>query len=130
MPHANKDLRAKISFPEELKSRLKSFITERCGLYFRDHDLKGLEDALVDRIHSLGMDSAVTYYSFITNPEHREDELRELLNKLTITHTYFFRNKPQFKALRERILPEIVERKLSDPRSSIHDPQKPVLRIW
>jgi len=130
LPHANKDLRAKISFPEELKSRLKSFITERSGLYFRDHDLKGLEDALVDRILSLGMDSAVTYYSYITNPDHREDELRELLNKLTVTHTYFFRNEPQFKALRERILPEIVERKLSDPRSSIHNPQKPVLRIW
>lgn len=137
MPHVNKDSPGKIAFPEELKSRLKSFITERSGLYFRDHDLKGLEDALVERIQSLGMDSAVTYYSYITNPEHREDELRELLNKLTITHTYFFRNEAQFKALRERILPEIIERKkslqtryASIPGLQDESSKKPSLRIW
>ncbi len=129
MPHVNKTAPGKVAFPEELKSRLKSFITERCGLYFRDHDLKGLEDALIERIRSRGMDSAVTYYSYITNPEHREDELRELLNKLTITHTYFFRNEPQFKALRERILPEIVERKSARHKTQATS-EKPSIRIW
>ncbi len=34
-------------FPEELKFRFKNFISERSGLYFQDHDLKGLEDTLI-----------------------------------------------------------------------------------
>lgn len=130
MPHANKDAPGKIAFPEELKLRLKSFITERSGLYFRDHDLKGLEDALAERIRSLGMDSAVKYYSYITDPEHREDELRELLNKLTITHTYFFRNEPQFRALKEKIMPEIIDRKLKENLVSDGERKKPSIRIW
>lgn len=130
MPHTSKDAPRKIAFPEELKTRLKSFITERSGLYFRDHDMKGLEEALIERIRSLGMDSAVTYYAYITSPEHREEELRELLNKLTITHTYFFRNEPQFKALREKILPEIVEKKLNQRPATGDQRQKPSIRIW
>jgi len=62
------------------------------------------------------------YYSHITTSEQREEELRELLNLLTINHTYFFRNEPHFNALRENIFPEIVGRKAMD--------QRPVLRIW
>jgi len=59
-----------------------------------------------------GSDSAIAYYNFLTASEGREDELRELLNRITIKHTYFFRNEPQFNVLQRVILPQIMEKKL------------------
>jgi len=125
----------KISFPEELLSRLKTFITERTGLYFKDYDLRGLEDAISRRMTELKTDSGVAYYSRLTASEAREDELRELLNLLTVNHTYFFRNEAQFKALKENILPEIIEKKGTEYRgqgteNGTQHAEKPVIRIW
>ncbi len=132
----------KIVFPEELLSRLKTFITERTGLYFKDYDLRGLEDAISRRMSETKTDSGVAYYSRLTTSEAREDELRELLNLLTVNHTYFFRNEAQFKALKESILPEIIQNKLHERRKTLNhslrsgsgqtnDEQlKPALRIW
>jgi len=132
----------KIVFPEELLSRLKTFITERTGLYFKDYDLRGLEDAISRRMSEIKTDSGVAYYSRLTASETREDELRELLNLLTVNHTYFFRNEAQFKALKENILPEIIEKKGIGMESARQIPvvqgsdngmqrtEKPVIRIW
>lgn len=55
-------------------------------------------------------DTVLAYYAYLTSSEKKDDELRELLNRLTINHTYFFRNEPQFKVLKEKVLPELVER--------------------
>lgn len=40
-----------------------------------------------------------------------ETELQELLNVLTTTETYFFRNDPQLRAFQEEILPAMLRRK-------------------
>lgn len=72
-------------------------------------------------------DSPVSYYNYITTSQDREDELRELLNRITIKHTYFFRNEPQFKALKDKILPEIIDRKAAAAYST---GEKPTIRIW
>lgn len=111
-------------FSEELKLKFKNIINERCGLYFRDHDLKDLEKAISLRMNALSIDSAVSYYNLLLFSGRKEEEFRELLDLLTVNHTYFFRNQPQFKALKEVILPEIINRKLSQVT------EKPVLRIW
>ncbi|MDD5432525.1 MAG: hypothetical protein PHO70_06030 [Candidatus Omnitrophica bacterium] len=124
-----KDRTGKILIPDELKHRIKNSITDRTGLYFKDHDLGELEDKIALRMVACGIDSPVNYYSYLTTSSKKEDELRELLNLLTINHTYFFRNEAQFKALKERILPEIIERKLRFS-SGQEQKEKKVLRIW
>ncbi|MFA6320359.1 MAG: CheR family methyltransferase [Candidatus Omnitrophota bacterium] len=101
----------KIVFPEDLKEQFKDLVNSRCGLYFKDYDLKDLEFALTNRIKELGLDSAHAYYNILTLSEKKEDEFRELLNLLTVKHTYFFRNEPQFKVLKEKILPDLMSRK-------------------
>ena len=47
-------------------------------------------------------------------------ELEELVASLTIGETHFFRNKPQFEALAQRILPDLIRRRSADRR----------LRVW
>jgi chemotaxis methyl-accepting protein methylase len=94
-------------FPGELKHRFKKLIMSRCGLYFRDHDLKNLENAVESRMRSRGLDSVVSYYTHLTSSENREDEFREFLNLLTVHHTYFFRNQP-LSSSRRRIWVDIL----------------------
>lgn len=117
----------KIILPEELKIRFRAFITGRSGIYFKDYNLKDVECAVADRMAALGIDNSLAYYTFLTSSEKKEDEFRELLNLLTVKHTYFFRNEAHFKALKERILPEIALKKAKGPKLS---QDKPAIRIW
>lgn len=108
---------------ESLRNQFKSLVTERCGLYFRDYDLKNLETAILDRMKVLKIQSDAAYYNLLTFSAEKENEIRELLNLLTVNHTYFFRNEPQFAALQRKILPDMIQKKLQGN-------PKPTLRVW
>ncbi|KJJ85345.1 MCP methyltransferase, CheR-type [Candidatus Omnitrophus magneticus] len=111
--------------PLELKNRLKNFITDRSGLYFRDHEIKNLEEAISLRMKIYGFESPVTYYNYLTTGEKKEDEFRELLNILTVNHTYFFRDTAHFNILKNKILPELINKKSANCKN-----EKPVIKIW
>ena len=100
-----------VGLADDLKIRFKNLVNERTGLYFKDYALKDLEGAVSQRMKSRSLDSPLSYYNLLAFSEEKEDEFRELLNILTVNHTYFFRNEPQFKALKEKILPDIMLRK-------------------
>ena len=112
------------SFTREVTERLKSYITSRCGLYFKDYGLKDLENIISLRMRHNSIDSPLAYYNYLLLSKNKDEEFRELLNLLTVKHTYFFRNEPQFDALKERLIPKIMERKLSGTGG------RPKLRIW
>lgn len=108
---------------ESLRNPFKSLITDRCGLYFRDYDLKNMESAIVERMKAHKLQSDAAYYNLLTFSAEKENEIRELLNLLTVNHTYFFRNEPQFSVLQRKILPDLIQKKRQSG-------QKPTLRIW
>ncbi|HPM43248.1 MAG TPA: protein-glutamate O-methyltransferase CheR, partial [Candidatus Omnitrophota bacterium] len=116
------------SIPEDLRIRFKSYINSRTGLYFKDYDLKDLDKVILARMKDRGIDSLLSYYTYITTSDGKEDELRELLNRITIKHTYFFRNEPQFNVLRKVVLPQLAEKKLKEARDM--GISKPALRVW
>lgn len=118
----------KIPLPDDIRIRFRNFINSRTGLYFRDYDLKDLDGVIAKRMEACSFDTALAYYSYLTSSENKEAELRELLNRLTVNHTYFFRNEPQFKALKDKILPELIERKIRKVNGASQE--KPVIRIW
>jgi len=115
-------------FPEELKNKFRQFIAGSCGLYFKDHDIKSLEAALRTRAGSCGIDSAAAYYAYLTTSKNKRDEFRQLLNILTVNHTYFFRNEPHFRVLKEKVLPEIITRKTKNLSASPES--RATLRVW
>ncbi|MDD5226199.1 MAG: hypothetical protein PHV97_03320 [Candidatus Omnitrophica bacterium] len=118
-----------MNFPKELQDQIKTHIAERCGLYFRDHDLRNLEAGVSQRMKVRGFDSVHSYYLDLTTSQEKEAEFRELLNLLTINHTYFFRNEPQFLAFKDKVLPELIERKMQHA-VKMRDGKKPLLRVW
>lgn len=96
--------------------RLKALIIERTGMAFyaeRDDDLARI---LVERFGAVGVNDCASYLDMVAD----RSELDELVAELTIGETYFFRYKEQFDALRDLILPEVIER--NRERKSI--------RIW
>lgn len=118
----------KDTLPEELRMRFNSHIASRTGLYFKGYDMADLDGAITGRMASCGMDSALSYYTYLTMSDKKEDELRELLNRLTVNHTYFFRNEAHFKALRDKVLPELLQRKRAGSHGRGND--RPAIRVW
>ncbi len=78
------------------------------GMYKAEDKLYLLADGCGRRIKHLGVRSAREYWERLTAHADREDELRQLLNEITIGETCLFRSQPQLDALRKVILPEIL----------------------
>jgi chemotaxis protein methyltransferase CheR len=86
--------------------RLKALIIERTGMAFyaeRDDDLARI---LGERFAAIGVDDCASYLDRVAD----QAELDALVAELTIGETYFFRYKEQFEALRDLVLPEVIER--------------------
>ncbi|HSF19056.1 MAG TPA: protein-glutamate O-methyltransferase CheR [Vicinamibacteria bacterium] len=110
------------SISEDEFRLFRDLIHRECGLYFGDNKRIYLSSRIGKRLAATSIGSFYRYYRYLTQggAENKQEMLR-LLDVLTINETSFFRNRPQFDFLEQRVLPEIVARKrLVDPR----------LRIW
>lgn len=110
--------------PEEDRA-FQEFIEENSGLHLEEHAIRSLAEAVGERIKATKVESPHKYLNFLRFHPQGKEEFPQLLNLLTIKETYFFRNQPQFKVLREKILPEIIKRKTKG--KGLCPPQ---LRLW
>ncbi len=67
------------------------------------------------RLHSLAMDSFHDYYYHLKYTPNNEEELRRLMDVITIKETYFFREIDQFKTLINELIPELRKKKPGEP---------------
>ena len=91
---------------------LRNLITLRLGLQMRAADEASLQLKLQQRMKALRISQGEQYYQLLTSwsePSHRE--WQELAIALTIPETYFFRDRGQFKILREVILPDLIQQR-------------------
>ncbi|OGR44332.1 MAG: hypothetical protein A2X35_02590 [Elusimicrobia bacterium GWA2_61_42] len=85
-----------------------AFIAERTGLYFPREKFQDLELAVSRAAPELGFtDAAACINSLVTSPPDKE-LLETLAAYLTIGETYFFRNKADFDAIRNIVLPALT----------------------
>ncbi len=61
------------------------------------------------RMQAVGVKSFREYYECLTIKPIRQAELISLLNEITVGETCFFRNQPQLDAIRNLVIPRIVE---------------------
>jgi chemotaxis protein methyltransferase CheR len=84
--------------------RFRGVLADHLGLAFDDTKLAYLTEVLARRLEAT--QTLASLYLTGLERERGRDELRALVQELTVPETYFFRNWDQFRALIEVVLPE------------------------
>jgi len=106
-------------FSEQNFNLFRKLVKKEVGVSLRPTKRNILGLKLAHRLQSLGMSSYLAYYRYLLKTEGL-NELRYLINIVTIGQTEFFRGTFLFELLREQIIPEIVSRNKNSKR----------IRIW
>ena len=87
-------------------ARFRDVVAQRLGLAFENSKLGWLEEILHQRLRALRKEPAVYLSALETGS--MPDEIGTLAEALTVPETYFFRNRDQFRALAEAVLPDRI----------------------
>ncbi len=107
---------------EAMFKRFRDFIYEQCGISFTENKKYLLEGRIAKRLEAHNLTTFDEYFRLISTSAAAREELPSLFEVVTINETYFFRNPPQFEALEQVILPEILKAKQAQGNKK--------LRIW
>ncbi len=113
--------RAPARLEERELERFRSLILERSGLHFARNRRAELERGLLRALEQSDCRDLADYYERLVHSHSGGQEWERLIACLTVGEGYFFRDRAQFKALQEQILPAIIARKRALGRQ---------LRIW
>ncbi len=102
-------LECNVGDPAYLK--IRDLIYRISGIYHAEEKLYLLVSRCARRMVRLGAASATEYLEHLTIRGNRDAELRLLLNEITIGETYMFRHPAQLDALRNVIIPQILQTK-------------------
>jgi chemotaxis protein methyltransferase CheR len=108
--------------PEPALVQIRDLVYQAAGIFHPDNKLRLLLDRCGRRMKELKTSTLSQYLECLTNKASRQVELVALLNEITIGETCFFRNQPQLDALRQVVIPKILEAKSNIPLRR--------LRIW
>ncbi len=108
--------------PDPELVRIRDLVYQVAGIFHPDNKLRLLSDRCGRRMKELKTQTFHEYFECLTIKPTRQAELVALLNEITIGETCFFRNQPQLDALRQVIIPKIIEAKAKLPIRR--------LRIW
>lgn len=102
---------------------LRDLLEEKTGLYLPVEKLDRLEGLFTDRSGILRSISPQQVFHAITaGSREGASYLNNLVAELATNETYFFRTSPHFDALRDYLLPELMQAKRSQ--------EKKTLRVW
>jgi chemotaxis protein methyltransferase CheR len=89
--------------------KIRDLIYRISGIYYSEEKLYLLSGRCQRRMLALTVATPSDYLEQLTSRGNREAELRLLLNEITIGETYMFRHPAQHEALRNVILPQILQ---------------------
>ena len=105
--------------PNDLQ-RFMTLIHDAAGLDFPETRRPDLERSLSHHAGGSEPNRLDAFYQRLRDPVEGPPALKALITDLTVGETYFLRDRPQFEALEQRVLPQILERHQTDRR----------LRLW
>ena len=91
--------------------KIRDLIYQVSGIYQPEEKLYLLASRCARRMSAVNVKTPAEYLEHLTTRGNREAELRLLLNEITIGETYMFRSQPQLDALRNVILPQMLQAK-------------------
>jgi chemotaxis protein methyltransferase CheR len=95
--------------PDPQLLRIRDLVYQVAGIFQPDNKLRFLEDRCQRRMQALSVKTLRDYYDCLTVKPIRQAELVSLLNEITVGETCFFRNLAQLDAVRNIVLPHILE---------------------
>ena len=98
----------KISENEFLK--IRDFIYETTGIFIKEVRRYLLESRLGRRLRELNLGTYAEYYSRLTSPKTREEELNCLFENITTNETSFFRDQKQLDVFQSYPLAACIEK--------------------
>jgi len=93
--------------------RFSKLAEERFGLRFSQKRRAELERGVKQAFAASTCTDLDEYYDLLQDSESSAIHTERLINALTVSETHFFRDESQFAALREQVLPQIIERQRS-----------------
>ncbi|MGV8120013.1 MAG: CheR family methyltransferase [Candidatus Xenobiia bacterium LiM19] len=108
-------------------SLISSYISRKSGLVFREKNLSALKSSIEKRLVFFGFDDILQYYMYLKFSEEGQNEIKNLYNLITVNETEFFRDRHRLRALTEKIIPEILDKKIS---STVINGTPPLISIW
>ncbi|HLW89286.1 MAG TPA: protein-glutamate O-methyltransferase CheR [Terriglobales bacterium] len=108
--------------PDPELTRIRDLIYQVAGIFHPDNKLRLLNDRCARRMKEREVKTLREYFQCLTVHPSKQAELIALLNEITIGETCFFRNQPQLDALRQIVIPKMLEIKSKLPFRR--------LRIW
>jgi chemotaxis protein methyltransferase CheR len=108
--------------PDPELVRIRDLVYQVAGIFHPDNKLRLLLDRCGRRMKELKTPTLREYFECLTIKPMRQAELVALLNEITIGETCFFRNQPQLDALRQVVIPKVLEAKSKLPLRR--------MRIW
>ncbi len=108
--------------PDPALVRIRDLIYHSAGIFHPDNKLRLLLDRCGRRMKELKTQTLREYCDCLTIKPTRQTELVALLNEITIGETCFFRSQSQLDALRQIVIPKVLEAKSKAPLRR--------LRIW
>lgn len=108
--------------PDPELVRIRDLIYQVAGIFHPDTKLRLLLERCARRMKEVKVVSLREYFEHLTLKPTRQSEMIALLNEITVGETCFFRNQRQLDAVRQIILPKLMEAEARLPHRR--------LRIW
>jgi chemotaxis protein methyltransferase CheR len=111
--------RKTIVLPEDLFEKSREIISSETGLVFsRNRELE-LRQVLIESFQASGKYQTMDdYLAHLESALDSHLEMKRLVSRLTVGETYFFRNKPHFDLLREKMIPELIRKRSRTTRTN------------
>ena len=109
-----------ISGLSQLKE-FSQFIEKNMGLYFPENKITDLQRGVVYASKEFGFNNIESCMEWLLSSSLTNQQIEILASYLTVGETYFFRAKPDFNALENHILPELI---------NLRKDKGKCLRIW
>jgi chemotaxis protein methyltransferase CheR len=87
----------------------QEFLIMHSGLHFDQRNSKILERGLMRRMRAVKARDYGEYHEYLGTYQESRQELKKLLDLLTIGETYFFRYLAHFEALAQNVIPKLLE---------------------
>lgn len=97
----------------------QTYIWQKSGLFFTPSRLYYLTQRLWERVQQLQLKSYTDYYHYVLYNSNGNEEWLQLLDTLLNNETSFFRHEPSFAAVRQLVLPTLLQQKRQQGVSSM-----------